>query len=180
MTVEEAIKNKEFLDLLDSEDSYTMAHYLSKLPIPRVKFKLICAMFKDLGIFQDIALPGCEPTKNYKYILTGAITKVKKGASLDLRGSYIFSHGVDLKANCEIVIDDKTFIEDRGINLTHQNDYKLTFLGVPQCIKDSIYIFGNTTQLFVDNDIYSQIVQLIKENKINVDNDEIIKNIIII
>lgn len=174
------LRDKEFLELLDENDSYAMAHYLNKVNLWPEESKILIKMFKDLDIFQDIALPGCDSFKKYTFILGRAFCK--SGQEFDLKGAYVFGSGVAPGDKSKILIDSGTQLELFGINLPFIKNgagHELVFLGIPRCVKNSIFINAEKTTMYVKKDILPQINKMISNKEISLSerNQNVIKEI---
>lgn len=115
MTVEEMFNDKNFKKILDEENSEAMVDYLYH-NLPRNKYVLIANMFKDLGIFQDIAMHNADPKKKYKYIIDEAFNDKTRG-TVDVRGATICYDGIYNPVDCEIIFDNTTNIQRKGLRI---------------------------------------------------------------
>lgn len=145
MGITQLLKDQDFLDLLDENDSKKMAKYLNSIDKWDAYEKLE-QMFNDLGVFQDIALYNPKADKKYKYALRRSITpyywnSTNNKTQVDLGDTYLYPAAVSVinSGGLNILVDSTTTIEPNGIRFdTNDKDshIKLTFLGIPKFVRD--------------------------------------------
>lgn len=173
-TLKTLLETEEFSSLLDSKDSLQMADFLNEISKKSENscLKYINNLFKDLNIFQDIAICNFESNKKYNYVLSGACT-YPHNPLVNICGTCVYSRGVFPVVGCNIIIDNKTILDDSGIRI-YANDpaekFTLTFLGIPQFnCRQGIFIDigrGGDVEIQVKSGLKDKIEKLINEERI--------------
>ena len=144
MSLKDLLQDEEFSNLLNSENSEQMADFLNELrqrdattgDADSVDYIQLNKLFKDLGVFGDIAICDADVNKVYNYVLSGAFWFAPIDSTIDLSTATIYPWGVAPIQRCNIVVGDKTIINNNAIRIYSNQDVgpdTLTFLGIPQC-----------------------------------------------
>lgn len=151
MTLNELLKDENFLRLLDEENSKEIALYLSNLrsqeEINTNVYKDLTKMFKDIGIYQDVYMYYRMPLdEKIKYITTGAML-FPENKTLDLRNKVLASSSITGPKDCKLVLDSTIELLDNmyeskwdaPINIRVRDYNEIQINSLPEGL---IFVFG--------------------------------------
>lgn len=167
MSLEKFLKENE--DIINNEDSEKFIKIIvDSIADGRLNYQQYLnleQMFRDLEIFEDVAMDGADPKKKYKYVAGYAFGPTVRG-TIDLRNTVIYHDGVPNPASSEVIIDDTTTIKSYGIWIApnyKEQKFKLTFLGVPKVEECGIAMNPKTlsqVEIYAKADIVEDIKNL--------------------